>query len=475
VRTLFVDPAPRCGMREPYEHLGLSSLSAVLSEKGYQAEILSAPLLNDSPRRLVKKIIRFDPHILGFSVKEINARRTLRLIKTLRHAGLQSHITLGGHFPTFNPIQILQDFPEVDSIVRGEGEYTMAELVHALDNGGPLSTVRGLTYREGNDIADNPPRPLIEDLDRLPFPSRDMTPQVIHHGGTIGISASRGCYGNCSFCSIRSFYSASPGQKWRSRSPRHVVDEIEMLASRFPQTPFTFIDDQFIGPGEKGKTNVLDTVSEIQKRGLSIQFIVSCRVDAIEEDLFASLKAAGLKRVFLGVESGTQQGLDRLNKKTSVEQNKRALKILDAIGLEYTIAFIFFDPYSTMKTVKGNLEFLSDIRTHWQGKKGVLSIEPSITVHKGTPIERHLRSEGRLSGNYLGYRYTIEDRKVQIVRTIVDCLIRRILPTFHQLRIKGRSITKRMKKRLASVPLRMRMTPRRKRCIANLKKPSGPP
>ena len=472
MHILLVDPAPRSGITEPYEHLGLSSLCAVLRTKGYEVDILSGPLMNSTAHRMVKEIIRYDPDILGFSVKEVHARRTLRMVKALRQKGLKSHITLGGHFPTFNHIQILQDYPEVNSVIRGEGEDTMAELVETLTDGGSLSSVCGLTWREGDCICDNPPRPLIEDLDRLPFLSRDITQQVIHQGGAIGMIASRGCYANCSFCSIRSFYGTSPGQKWRTRLPVHIVDEIEKLASTFPGTPFKFIDDQFIGPGERGRAYAIDIASEIQKRGVAIEFLISCRVDAIEKDLFTSLKEAGLKKVFLGVESGTQQVLDRFDKNTTVEQNKKALQILDEIGLDYTIAFIFFDPYSTMEDVKGNLEFLSEIRPYWQGKKGVLSIEPSVTVHKGTSIEQQLREDGRLIGDYLGYRYKIADRKVQILRAIADCLIRRIQPAFHQFRIKGRFQAKKIKEGFMTLTSPLKYILQGEKYIMNLKKQS---
>ena len=442
MRIVLVDPAPRCGIIEPYEHLGLGYLCAALRNNGYEAEILSAPLHNLSFRQLVRKIRQLRPDLLGFSLKEINARKVLGIIEELRHVGLKSHITLGGHFPTFNHRRILQDYPHINSIVRGEGEETLVDLAETLERGGPLSHVQGLTYRKWYRIIANPPRPLIEDLDRLPFSARDQTEEVVRQGGGIGISASRGCYANCSFCSIRSFYNASPGRKWRTRTPKNVVDEIEKLSVNFPQAHFTFIDDQFVGPGEKGKKYAQDIASQILQRGLSIQFILSCRADVIEEDMFSHLKKAGLIKVFLGIESGTQSGLDRFQKNTTVEQNKRALEILKTIGLGYTIAFIFFDPYTTIDEMKGNLEFLSHIHPYWQGRKGVLSIEPSLIIHKGTPVERRLKGEGRLQGNYIGYAYTIRDRRVQIIRIVADFLMRRVAHFYYQLTMKRRVFKK---------------------------------
>ena len=451
MRVLLVDPAPRSGIVEPYEHLGLGYLCAAVREKGHETKIVSMPIHNLSVRRAVKRIREYDPDLLGFSVKEVNARRTLLMIKILRHVGLCSHITLGGHFPTFNHRRILQDFPEVDSIVRGDGEDTLIQLMEALANRNPLSAVRGLTFREWHRIKVNPPRPLIEDLDRLPFPSRNFTEEVIQRGGAIAISASRGCYANCSFCSIRSFYGTSPGRKWRARSPKNVGDEMESLASRFPNAQFNFVDDQFVGPGEKGRKYALDIASEILRKDMSIRFILSSRADAIEEDLFVHLKRAGLRKVFLGVESGTQRGLDRFQKKTTVEQNKRALRVLSKIGLDYTIAFIIFDPYSTLDDVRGNLEFLSEIRPFWWGKKGVLSIEPSIIVHRGTPIEQALRKEGRLKGNYMGSTYTIEDRRIEAIRRCADMSLRRIIPAVHEMKEKKKETERKVKRIMSSI------------------------
>ena len=448
MRVVFVDPASRGGIIEPYEHLGLGYICAALRSKGHETKILSMPIHNLSVRRAAKRIRENAPDLVGFSVKEVNARRTFVMIKELRHVGLKSHITLGGHFPTFNHIRILRDFPEVDSVIRGEGEDTLPELVESLTDGGSLSAVQGLTYRDWHRIKANRPRPLIGDLDRLPFPARDMTEKVVQQGGALEISASRGCYANCSFCSIRSFYDTSPGQKWRARSPGNVVDEIEKLASEFPLTPFKFADDQFVGPGEKGRKYVHDIASEILKRNLSIQFIISSRVDAIEEETFAFLKEAGLTKVFLGVEAGTQQGLDRFNKGTTVEQNRKSLEVLSRLDLDYTIAFIFFDPYTTMEEVKGNLEFLSHIRPYWQGRKGVLSVEPSVTVHRGTPIEKALRKEGRLRGIYMGYGYRIKDCRVQVIRALADFIIRKISPFFFDLKLKKRMAERKIKETL---------------------------
>lgn len=431
MRVVLVDPAPRYGIQEPYESLGIAYIASTLKREGHEVKLISSALEYLSLRGTVRAIIKAEPDLVGFSVMEIDARRTLAIVDALRHGRIKAHITLGGHFPTFNPTRILRGFDGVDSVVRGEGETTLSELAQRLSDRGSLKDVRGLSYRDGSEIRVNPPRALIRDIDTLPFPDRTLTEWVLRSASVMSMSASRGCYANCSFCSIRSFYGASPGPKWRTRSPEGIADEMEDLVHRFGRHPIRFVDDQFVGPGEKGRETAYRLGEEILRRKIGVKFTCSCRVDDIEEDLFRLFKKAGLKKVFIGVESGTARGLDTFNKRTTVAQNEKALATLDQLGLEYKIGFIFFDPYTTFEEVKQNLKFLAEISPFWQGKKGVLSITPSLIVHGGTPIHARLQSERRLIGNYLRYGYRIEDRKAKIAQCVAELMFTWLLIYYH--------------------------------------------
>ena len=439
MRVVLVDPAPRQGIREAYESLGIAYIAATLRAGGHEVTLISSALRCLSVRAMVRAIRKVDPQrirsekregvssVIGISVLEVHAKRALTLVNALREAGSEAHITLGGHFSTFNHRKLLRRYEGVDSIVRGEGERTFLELVERLSCTEPLDGVEGLSFRDFERIVENPPRALIEDLDALPFPARDFAPLVLRQHSALSISASRGCYANCAFCSIRTFYDLSPGPKWRTRSPERVVDEMEELVKRFGQQPsrgspqegsptFQFIDDQFVGPGEKGKEWPLQLGKELLRRKLGVPFTCSCRVNDIDPDLFGLLKEAGLTRVFIGIESGTERGLMTFNKRTTIAQNVNALATLDKLGIGYKIGFIFFDPYTTFGEVRQNLRFLSDIAPYWMKKRGLLSIEPSLIVHDGTPIHARLKRENRLSGNYLRYGYRIEDRKARLAQ-----------------------------------------------------------
>jgi radical SAM superfamily enzyme YgiQ (UPF0313 family) len=412
MRVLLVDPAPRRGIQDAYESLGIAYIAATLRAAGHEVTLISSALRCLSVRATVRAIRKAGPQAIGISVLEVHAKRALTLVDALRDAGSEAHITLGGHFSTFNHKKLLRRYEGVDSIVRGEGERTFLELVDRLSRSEPLGCtvhkkvqlsctvqvgavqkkvpdykkvqldgIEGLSFREGGEIQVNPPRALIEDLDALPFPARDFAPLVLRQHSALSISASRGCYANCAFCSIRAFYDQAPGPKWRTRSPERVVDEMEDLVNRFGpslsrgspkkgSSTLQFIDDQFVGPGEKGKAWAVQLGEELLRRKLGVPFTCSCRVNDIDPDLFGLLKEAGLTRVFIGIESGTERGLLTFNKRTTIAQNVNALATLDKLGIGYKIGFIFFDPYTTFGEVKQKLRFLSDIAPYWMKKHG---------------------------------------------------------------------------------------------------------
>jgi len=431
MRVVLVDPAPRRGIKEAYESLGIAYIASSLRAEGHEVTLISSALRCLSVRATVRAIRKADPQVIGISILEVHAKRALALVDALRDAGIKAHIALGGHFPTFNHTRILRRLEGVDSITRGEGERTFSELVECLNRNQNLDGIEGLSFRDFAKIRVNPPRALIEDLDVLPFPARDFAPLVLRQRSALSMSASRGCYANCSFCSIRAFYDLAPGPKWRTRSPERVVDEIEVLVQQFGHAPITFVDDQFVGPGKRGKAWAYQLGEEILRRKIGAPFTCSCRVNDIDRDLFGLLKEAGLTRVFVGVESGTERGLLTFNKRTTVAQNVNALATLDKLGIGYKIGFIFFDPYTTSEEVKQNLRFLSDIAPYWMGKRGMLSIEPSLIVHDGTPIHARLKREDRLLGNYLRYGYRIEDRKARIARLAADFFLRETFVFYH--------------------------------------------
>jgi hypothetical protein len=345
----------------------------------------------------------------------------MALAARLRAALPGVHITTGGHFPTFAAAELLRHAPALDSVVRGEGEYTLLELVQRLDAPGSWGEILGLSFRSNGRVVENAMRPLIPDLDSLPFPARDTPPQ--HHLG-IGFSpivGSRGCYRDCAFCSIRSFYGASQGALQRFRSVPNLVDEMELLYREHGVRFFVFNDDEWFPPGEARRARVAALERELRQRRMDVMLSIKCRADDVEEDLFRRLLEMGVVRAYVGVESGSDHSLCTLNKRTTVAQNRHALEVLHRVGMLADFGLIFFDPDSTVEDVRANLDFFHEM----VGKGQTPLSFGRMEVYAGTPILDRLTREGRLTGSFLAWSYAIADPRVEMLFRLMIATMRR--------------------------------------------------
>jgi anaerobic magnesium-protoporphyrin IX monomethyl ester cyclase len=405
---------------EELENLSTRHLAAMLRQHGYSVE-LAAFSAADEMDAVVQQAQSVQPRLVGLSIIfQYRAPEFLALAAELRHVLPKVHITTGGHFPTFAASDLLRDYAALNSVVRGEGELTLLELVQRLDSPETWHTILGLSFRCDGRIVENPPRPLIADLDSLPFPARDTPPQ--HHLG-IGLSpvlGSRGCYRDCSFCSIHSFYGASTGQLQRFRSVPNLVDEMEQLYHTFGVRFFIFNDDEWFPPGKANTARIDALESELAQRKLDVIMSIKCRADDVEESLFRRLLDMGVVRAYVGVESGSDHSLHTLNKKTTVAQNRRALEVLNKVGMLADFGLIFFDPESTVEDIRANLDFFHAMAGEGQAPLSFGRME----VYAGTPILARLQSEGRLTGDYLAWNYLIPDPRVEMLFRLMIAAMR---------------------------------------------------
>ena len=334
MNILLVDPAQRDGVPELYENLGIASLAASTRQAGYETGTILTHLEGWSYRRLGREITRRDPDVLGVSLLSYNARRTLHLLRRLKRDGLRSRIVVGGHFPTFNDEILLQEWPELDVVVRGEGDLTLVELLQGWESGDDLGQINGISYREGTEVRLNPARPLQKDLDSLPWPVRDHTQRIIEMGGTLHMVRARGCYANCAFCSIASFYRAQGGPGWRQRGIESVIGEMEELAARFPEVEMKFLDDQFIGPGKKGREETMSFAQALIDRHLFLEeaatFIIV--TDADVDRGIAQLQAA---------EGATWQQYAQRLMLEGISESELRDRIREQLMLEQLVARLF--------------------------------------------------------------------------------------------------------------------------------------
>jgi len=388
------------------ENLGIGYLTSFLLSKGYEVDFVDFFL---DFKKIYSNIIQVDPILVGFSlIFQYYCDDLSSLTHYLKNKGVNCHFTVGGHYPSLRYRDILEYIPELDSVVRFEGEYTLYELVDCLSKGQDWRNIKSLAYRIDGKPVSVDLRPLINDLDSLPFPYR-IHDESYHCMGVNyrTILASRGCIRNCSFCSIRKFYGKPPGKLRRTRSPQNVVEEMKELYDDWNTRIYLFQDDDFFLPGRLGTewNNEFKDVLVKKKITDDILWKISCRTDEVEYQLFKELKEIGLFLAYLGIETGNEIGLKVLNKKLTLDDNYRAIEIINRLNMLYEMGFMLFDPSSTFETVRENLTFLR--RICGDGSAPVVFCK--TVPYAETDIEQLLLREGRLKGSVINPDYDLLD------------------------------------------------------------------
>ncbi|AGL00614.1 B12-binding domain-containing radical SAM protein [Desulfoscipio gibsoniae] len=360
-------------------------IAGLLNSMGHDIRIEEGFLDKLTYEDIYQQVITFAPPVLGVHLIynwESN-RQLFAFLKQLKAEGLVGKIVGYGYYPTFAYQEILKFCPEFDGLIIGEPEQTFAEW---LATGVP---VRGMAWVDAAGQIQMQRREVNRNLDALPDPIRS---EAMMRMGEVNIEGSRGCYGSCTFCYINPYYGA--GSCWRAKSPERVIQEIDRIIVRHGSMRFYFTDPNFFGPGKQGQERALKLAAMLKER--KIRFGIEARVNDIHHDTIAALVDAGLDSLLIGLESGRDDSLKRLNKMTTVEQNEKALSILRTNGIEPNVGFIMFEPDSSLADIRTNFEFL---------KRNALLKNIFITANvlyhpqiilQGSKAYRDLQQEGRL-------------------------------------------------------------------------------
>lgn len=393
------------------DNLGVRYLASSLREAGYQVRIETFGV---DPVPLVSAARRWQPHIIGFSmIFQFMAPDFAKVIGALRAAGVNAHFTMGGHYASFAPETLLQLIPELDSVVRFEGERTIVELTQAVIAGLSWREICGIAWRSGGQVHTTPPRNDAVALDALPWPERADIAYDQMELPTASVLASRGCPWKCSFCSIITFYEGNGTRGRRRRNPLDVVDEMEHLVRERGVRLILFQDDDFLAGGRDAREWAQTIAQEVTRRGLHerMRFKFSCRSDEVREEVLLPLMEAGLTHVYLGVEAGDPEALKTLNKLITPEVHVRAGEVLRRLDMSFDFGFMLMEPWSTLSSVRNNLRFLREFCADGYAVAGFCRTLPYV----GTPMEHRMREEGRLTGPALEADYRFLDPRLDVL------------------------------------------------------------
>ncbi len=383
------------------ENLALRSIHASLLRAGHRAEIADFHHADQIPG-LAQRLADAAPDLVGLSMLYTSrSREFLSLAEALRAVGFAGHLTAGGHFASLTAPDLLAAAPALDTVVHGEGEEGLVDLLAGLDDPG---SVRGVSLRAPSGaVVRTGRRPNPRDLDARPWPTR---PERFH--GYLGrpiasLLSSRGCHASCAFCSISAWHADNGGPRYRLRRPEAVADEVAWLYHERGVRILNFQDDNFLSPSLEANLRRLRSLREaFAARGVGrVAIQVKARPDSMDPELLDLLVEMGLFRLFLGVETDAVTGLETLARGCDRATNHRAVTLLRERELHACFNLLLFDPDATTASVRESLAFMA--RQDWFPLNFCRT-----EVYAGTPIEARLRREGRLLGDFTGRCYRME-------------------------------------------------------------------
>ncbi|MFC2051126.1 B12-binding domain-containing radical SAM protein [Chloroflexota bacterium] len=361
--------------------LGIGYLAAVLKREGVDVTVYCQDVFHYPNNHLAKLLQANDYDLIGVGFLSPRFKETvLPLCQVINENKKDAWLVLGGHGTSPIPEYMLRK-TKADVVAIGEAEDTIVELIRCKVDRADLSGVKGIAYWQSDEVIVNQRRQPIRDLDSIPSIPWDLFPMgkyltcSLRPGQdkadrNLAIITSRGCIGHCSFC-----YRMEKGI--RLRSIENVVEEMKFLNSKYGVTYFDIIDELFL----LKKARLFEFEDTLRKNNLKIKFLCAARVDMFDKEIAECLKRIGCQFLAVGFESVSQQVLNRMHKRTTVEQNFNLAEICTEVGLTMGLNFIWGNIYDTEESLKGIVSFLEKYNTYEQ----IRTLRPP-TPYPGSPL-----------------------------------------------------------------------------------------
>jgi len=403
MRVLHVRPPKIMGALEEsmVQHpVNLLYLAAAARQAGqepfvwdFEVEPFSEKIVKDRAREV-------SPHLVGITCLTCNVKMGARIARWIKEETPDVFVAVGGPHGSAIPEKTLREFPDFDAVIIGEGERTWAELADKLEKGVTLDGTPGLAHRRGEEIVVEERRPLMRDLEELPFPARDLIDHSLYRGASSpGLDAtyyrstelfsSRGCPERCIFCASKVTF----GRTVRFRSPENFLAEVDECMERWGYRHFTIEDDTFTyRPGRLAKI-----CRGLKERGVS--WDCDTRVNLVSREMLFMMAESGCQKVAFGVESGSPEILAKLKKDINLEQVRKAFKWAQQAGLITTAFFIIGGhPSENFEDVEMSAELIKEI------DPDLMAVAIGVPF-PGTELER-LMKERRLVFSEQWEKYT---------------------------------------------------------------------
>lgn len=354
MKVLLINPPANSPY--PVMPLGLAYLAAVLETHNIQIEVIDAWAEGFAIETIGKEVAKRDPQVVGITMLTAIYEMAMKTVNVVRQNS-DAQIIVGGPHPSALPEQCLQQNPNIDFCVIGEGERTLVELVGALSKKhSDFSNIKGLAYQNNNKVVNTGYADYIKNLDELPFPARHLFPlrkykTHLPYGRKnpyMTLITSRGCPYRCTYCSKAVF-----GNKYRAASPYMVVDEIKHIVEEYGVREIHFYDDDLTINMRRAEA----ICDEIIRQKIRVDWSCTTRVDHVDENLIRKMKRAGCWLISYGVESGNADVLKMAKKGCTLEQVREAFKLTKKFKIRTLGFFMFGLPGETDETTRETIDF----------------------------------------------------------------------------------------------------------------------
>jgi len=340
-----------------YYPFWLAYATGVLMQAEHEVMLIDAIAKGWSIHKTINEIVKFDPELLVIETSTSTIKSDVNFIKKFNKASNAKVILVGPHVSAL-PEDILKMSKAIDFVARKEYDYTVLDLANTLEKNGKIKDVLGISYRKGRKVVHNSDRPVIRNLDKLPFVSkiykkfldvRDYRYALAMHP-MIQILSSRGCPNRCTFCQLPQTFMS---RVFRARSPENFVDELEFIENELPEVKEIFIEDDTFTVNQKRVSRICDLIKE---RGLDITWSTNVRSD-LPYILLKKMKNAGCRMLIVGYESGSQQLLNNIKKGITLKQGEKFTGAAKNAGLKIFACFMIGLPGETRETIEQTFQF----------------------------------------------------------------------------------------------------------------------
>jgi len=327
--------------------IGLYYVGALLKENLYDVEILNWHDINKTPHKIEEILKEKKPDVIGLSILHANRWGGIDVARIAKRILPDVKIVFGGVGTTFLWKHLLKHFKLIDYAILGEGEYSFLNLIQCIENGNyeGIKDIKGIAFRLGEKCVKTSDPEVIQDLDRLPMPSKYFEFQHL--------SSSRGCPANCTFCGSPRFW----GHKVRFHSPEYFIEQLERLY-RKGITFFYVSDDTFT----MRKNRVIQICKKIIGKDLKITWFAISRVNYVNEEMLYWMRKAGCIQISYGVESGSEKIRNVLNKNIKSDDIKKAFILTTKYGILARAYFIYGSPGETYETIQETIDLIHQIK-----------------------------------------------------------------------------------------------------------------